>query len=359
MVRRPGFISRWKAPVRRAGSRASQFYGRTARAVRKYSPYVAPMIATATKAKPEIQRGIRFLMDLRRRRGSTNTFRNAQPSTAMEYVRPVGDGNSVSYFNRKGMRIRGFKKRMMRAAPMHIRKQEIVSSNTWAYGRQSTTVFLHNTNTDLNTTTTPVVISGNPTAKILIQSMKLHWLITSGAKAGIKMRIYEGCYKRGTTSAFNPLVLWANGLADTGTTELNVNIDSKPFSSPSFNAACHITKVTNVYLAQGRTHEHYANYGYNKLYDREYFNAGANEYLQGWTRFTMFTCYGEPVADVDADVTTAGGRILIVGTKTTRFKYNVPQNYVSAFTQSIPNVGISSERLFDEGSGEIEVNTVL
>jgi len=184
-------------------------------------------------------------------------------------------------------------------------------------------------------------------------------LITSGAKAGIKMRIYEGCYKRDTGAAFTPQILWANGLLDTGSAEVNVNIDSKPFSSPLFNSSCHVTKVTNVYLAQGRTHEHYASYGYNRLYDKEYFNSGSTDYLKGWTRFTMFVAYGEPVADPDIDISTASGRILIVGTKTTRVRYNLPQNYTSTFTQTIPITGLSAERLLDEGSGEIETNTVL
>lgn len=356
MARRAGFITRFRAPVRRVGSRASNFFSSTATAYNRVRPYVAPAVAVATRARPKVERAVRFMMGLRRRNGST-TMVKTPGEMQMEYVRPVGDGNSVSYFTRKAMRLRGMKKRMARATPIRLAKTEIVNSVAWAYGRQSSVVILHNTNTELDTLTDSVTL--NSTAKFLIQSTKVHYMITSGSKAGIKMRIYEGCYKRDTAGAFNPLVLWANGLSDTGTTETNQTIDAKPWSSPAFNAAIHITKVTNVYLAQGRTHEHYSTYGYNKLYDKEYFNAGGVDYLRGWTRFIMFTCYGEPVADTDADITTATGRVLIIGTKMQRFKFTNPDTYRATYVSSIPTVGVTSERLLDEGSGEIEVNAVL
>jgi len=151
---------------------------------------------------------------------------------------------------------------------------------------------------------------------MLIQSTKVHYLITSGTTAGVKMRIYEGCYKSDAETAYTPVTVWNSGLTDTGTAMTATDIDAKPWASPAFNKLCHITKVTNVYLPQGRTHEHYSTYNYNKLYDKEAFaTSSGRELLRGWTRFIMFVCYGEPIADTDTDVSTASGRVLIIGTK--------------------------------------------
>ena len=182
---------------------------------------------------------------------------------------------------------------------------------------------------------------------------KIHYLISSGSSAGIKMRIYEGVYKRDMRTAFDPLTLWTNGMLDVGS-EPPSAIDSKPWSSPSFNQMCHITKITNIFLPMGRTHEHYASYGYNKLYSKELFNASDTSYLAKWTRFTMFVCYGEPVADTDADISTAGGRVLIIGTKVQRFKYNVPEVYRTNWTRTIPIINMGSQRQLDEATGAVE-----
>lgn len=355
---RKSFIApRYMRKARNIASRASDFYGRTAPMLKRTAPMWMPAVATAVKARPKLDRAVKLAMKWRNRfRRPTAT--TSSPSAAMEYVRTPSEGNSTSYFTRKALRLRGFKKRMMKAGPLRMRKTELVQSINWAYGRQGIFTFIHNTNSELDAVTDLVTTDATP--KLLIQSTKIHYMISSGAKAGIKMRIYEGCYKRDIETAFNPQTLWQNGMIDTGSSEVTGNIDSKPWASPSFNELCHITKVTNLFLPQGRTHEHYATYGYNKLYSKELWNTSTNrEYLRGWTRFCMFVCYGEPIADTDTDISTASGRVVVVATKTQRFRFNQPETYRSTFVQSIPVTGISSERLLDEGSGEVETNVVL
>jgi len=291
-------------------------------------------------------------MDMRRRL-KRPPMMGRRPKTQMEYTRTLSEGNSTSYFTRKALRIRGLKKRIMRANPIRTRMSEIVSDVNWVYGKQGITVLIHNTNGELDTLTD--VASTNPTCKMLIQSTKIHYLITSATTAGVKMRIYEGCYKSDAESSYTPAAVWSSGLTDTGTAMVSTDIDAKPWASPAFNKLCHITKVTNVYLPQGRTHEHYATYNYNKLYDKETFaTSSGRELLRGWTRFIMFVCYGEPIADTDTDVSTAGGRVLIIGTKTQRWRYSVPETYTSAYTRTIPITGVTTERIIDEGSGAIE-----
>jgi len=267
------------------------------------------------------------------------------------------EGNSVSYFTRKAMRIRGMRKRMMRTAPIQQYKSESVGSLSWNYGRQAIYSLTHNQNAELDTITETAVT--NNTADLLIMSSKIHYMVSSASKAGIKLRIYEGVYKRDMPTGFDPITLWTNGMLDSGN-EAPSNIESKPWSSPSFNQFCHISKVTNLFLPQGRTHEHYSSYGYNKLYNKELYNASSAVYLRQWTRFTMFVCYGEPVGDsADGDVTTASGRLLITASKNTRFKYTTPTARLTTFVRSIPITGITSERLLDEGSGEVETQAVV
>lgn len=308
----------------------------------------AKRVSTQVK-KAETDKKVRVLMDMRRR--LRRPILRGRRGNAMEYVRTPSEGNSTSYFTRKAMRIRGFKKRMMRSGPMQMYKTEIVQNLAWNYGTQAIATVIHNTNTELDTVTDLAATQVTP--QLMIVGTKIHYMITSGSSAGIKMRIYEGCYKRDMQNAFDPVTLWTNGMLDIST-ESPTNIDSKPWTSPSFNQMCHITKVTNVFLPMGRTHEHYAHYGYNKLYSKELFNANTATYLAKWTRFTMFVCYGEPVADTDADISTAGGRILIVGTKVQRFKYNQPEVYRSNFVRSIPIINMTSQRQIDEATGAVD-----
>jgi hypothetical protein len=255
--------------------------------------------------------------------------------------------------------MRGLKKRIMRTTPLKLRKTEFTENINWNYGRQGILTVVSNAASEL------AAIAGgintNVTTQMMLQQTKTHYMITSGSKAAIKLRIYEGCYKQGCKSDFTPTVLWQNGMIDTGSTESINSIDSKPFASVSFMRKCHISKVTNVFIPQGRTHEHYVDYRYNKIYNREESNVGETEFLQGWTRFTMFVAYGEPIADDvgQTDISTASGRLLIIGTKTQRYRYNMPSGYRAFYTQSIPTTNISVERLMDEGDGEIENNASL
>lgn len=308
----------------------------------------AKRVSTQVK-KAETDKKVRVLMDMRRRLRRP-TLRGRR-GNAMEYVRTPSEGNSTSYFTRKAMRIRGFKKRMMRSGPMQMYKTEIVQNLAWNYGTQAITTVIHNTNAELDTVTDLAATQVTP--NLMIVGTKIHYMITSGSSAGVKMRIYEGCYKRDMQAAFDPVTLWTNGMLDIST-ESPTNIDSKPWTSPSFNQMCHITKVHNIFLPMGRTHEHYVNYGYNKLYSKELFNANSATYLAKWTRFTMFVCYGEPVADTDTDISTAGGRVLIVGTKVQRFKYNQPEVYRSNFVRSIPIINMGAQRQIDEATGAVE-----
>jgi len=303
--------------------------------------------------KADTERKVRVMTMIRGR--MRRPLGGRRPKSQMEYVRTPSEGNSVSYFTRKGLRIRGFKKRMMKAGPVQLYKSEIVQNLAWNYGTQGTATLIHNTNLELDTLTETVTTSNTP--KMLILGTKIHYLISSGSSAGIKMRIYEGCYKRDMAVAFDPVTLWTNGMLDVNistNSETPAAIDSKPFSSPSFNEMCHITKVTNIFLPMGRTHEHYVNYGYNKLYSKELYNASSAGFLAKWTRFTMFVCYGEPVADTDADISTASGRVLIVGTKVQRFKYNNPEVYRSSFVRSIPRTDMGAQRQLDEATGAVE-----
>jgi len=308
----------------------------------------AKRVSTQVK-KADTEKKVRVLMDMRRR--LRRPILRGRRGNAMEYVRTPSEGNSTSYFTRKPMRIRGLKKRMMRQGAMQMYKTEVVQNLAWNYGTQAIATVIHNTNAELDTVTD--LAGTNVTLDKMILSTKLHYMITSGSSAGIKMRIYEGCYKRDMQASFDPVTLWTNGMLDIST-ESPSNIDSKPWTSPSFNQMCHISKVTNVFLPMGRTHEHYANYGYNKLYSKELFNASSSTYLAKWTRFTMFVCYGEPVADTDADISTSGGRILIVGTKVQRFKYRTPEAYRSNHVRTIPIIGMTSQRQLDEATGAVE-----
>lgn len=363
MVRRSrrAFIPpRYRTRYRDLASRASKFYRAVEPIARRTAPLWLPAVKSAVKRMPKaVRQAVKIGMRVRRRVRGPETIITSTPSVDMEYVRTPSEGNSTSYFTRKGMRIRGLKKRMMKSTPIRLRETELVTSLSWAYGRQGVTTIFHNTNSELDAVTDLVTVNNTP--KMMIQSTKVHYMLSSGAKAAIKLRIYEGCYKRDTEAAYTPQTLWQNGMIDTGSSKVIGNIDAKPWASPSFNELCHITKVTNVFIPQGRTHEHYATYGYNKLYSKELQNTSTNkDYLRGWTRFTMFVGYGEPVGDsADSDVTTASGRLLIIATKTQRFRFILPEIYTASFTQSIPVTGITAEELLDEGSGEIELNTVV
>jgi len=320
--------------------------------------YLKPSQRVSSKTKQADQeKKVKVVMDMRRRFKRPPVLRGRR-NNAMEYMRTPSEGNSMSYFTRKALRLRGFKKRMLRNSPLQLRRTEATHNMTWAYGRQAVLSLINNGTTEMQSTinlTPGAAATGGNTAQMLLQSSKLHYMITSGSTAGIKLRIYEGCYKRDAELAFSPITLWQNGMLDTGSTETPNDIDSKPWSSPSFNQLCHVSKVTNLFLPQGRTHEHYSSYSYNKIYSKEIGNTQTDrEYLKGWTRFTMFVAYGEPVADDDADITTAGGRLIMVVSKTQRFRYNSPQVHQSSFTRGIPITGVTTQRIIDEASGAIE-----
>lgn len=347
---------RMQVPMINRGSRVRRRLSTSTQTQMQRNLMPKSKVRTQVRTRPETEKAIKVVNIMRRRFRAPMGRR--KPTTSMEYTRTPAEGNSISYFTRKALRLRGMKKRIMKQSPIRLRKTEIVTTVNWAYGRQGVVTLLHNTNTELDAITDTVTT--NPTAKMLIQSTKLHYMITSATTAAVKLRIYEGCYKSDAEAGFTPQTLWANGMVDTGSSEVIGNIDSKPWASPSFNTVCHITKVTNVFLPQGRTHEHYATYNYNKLYNKEMFNISTDrDYLRKWTRFIMFVAYGEPVADTDTDISTASGRLLIVGTKVQRYRYNLPETYVASFTQSIPVVGMGSERIIDEGSGAIETVATL
>lgn len=320
-------------------------------------PIWKPMVQNAVKSRPKLDRALKLVMKFRKKFKRPTMTQPGSPGNKMEYTYTPSEGNSMSYFTRRAPKLRGLYKKIMRTMPIQLRKSELVQSLSWPYGRQGVLTIINQSSTDLDGIITQ--ITGNNTTRVLLQSTKLHYMITSGSKAAIKLRIYEGCFKKDLDAAFTPQVLWQNGMVDTGSTELIGNIDSKPFASVSFMQQMHISKVTNVFIPQGRTHEHYVDYRYNKVFNQEDTNATNAEYLQGWTRFTMFVAYGEPIADTDSDVSTASGRLLVVGTKTHRFRFNNPANYAARHTQAIPITGVSTERLLDEGSGEIETNVSL
>lgn len=336
-----------------------------AKSITRTQGQLAPLMKvrkmTSTKTRPTEDKGVRLVNIMRRKLRAP--LRNRRTNNAMEYVRTPSEGNSTSYFTRKALRLRGFKKKVMKASPLQMRRSDFTHNMVWAYGRQAVLTIFTNNTAELQGLSGLIPGSGGTggnTTQMLLQSTKNHFMISSGSKAGIKLRIYEGCYKRDSEVAFNPITLWTNGMLDTGSTETPNDIDSKPWASPSFNQLCHISKVTNLFLPQGRTHEHYCSYGYNKIYSRELNNTSNDrEFMKGWARFTMFVAYGEPVADTDADITTASGRLIMIQSKTQRYRFNTPQTYLSNFVRGIPFTGVTSERLLDEGSGEIETVTNL
>jgi hypothetical protein len=347
---------RYKA--RNIASRASDFYNRTAPMLERTKPLWKPMVQNAVKSRPKLDRAVKLLMRFRRKNKRPTMTQPGKPATAMEYVNTPSEGNSSSYFTRKALKLRGLKRRVMRTMPIQLQKSEIVNSVSWPYGTQGVVSIIHNSAEEL--TSIAQLIPGNTlTTQMLLQRTNVHYMMTNGAKAAAKLRIYEGCFKSDLTSAFTPTTLWQNGMVDTGSSELINSIDSKPFASIGFMRHAHITKVTNVFIPQGRTHEHYCDYRYNKIYNREDRNLSGNSFLKGWTRFTMFVAYGEPVADSDTDISTGSGRLLIIATKTQRYRYNNPTSYVSNYVKSIPTTGLSVERLLDEGSGDVESNVTV
>lgn len=357
MARRMGFIGyRPRLKPRSMASKYSNFFGRTPQAM---SQRAAGSLRTRVQTALANSRSRRRMVGLNlgfKRRGPGGVVTTDKPTTKVEYVKPVGDGNSTSYFKKKAKPMYGLRRKMARLKPLQMRTSDFTGQITWAYGRQGISTFVTNTNTELDTLTDDVTT--DPTANFLIQSTQFHWILTNGSKVGVKMRIYEGVCKRDTATA--PFAAWTTGIADAGATaQPSDAIDAKPFSSPRFNSSYHVTQVTNVYLAQGRSHEHYSKYGYNRIYDKEYFTGGGADNIRAWTRFVMFVCYGEPVADTDADISTGSGRVLICATKAQRYRYDEPLVNVYRHTRQIPITGMTVERLMDEGSGEVETNLTV
>lgn len=349
--RRAGFIS----GMRISGKSGAQLARSTAR---RLTPYAAPVAAAAARYAVSRLRGMRFGMSKRGRGGATVVgFGNS--GTPMQDVKIIGGDNSRSKFVRKALKIRGFKKRMMQSGPMRAFKREQTTVIPFLYGRQAVNSFTYNTASQLDIISDTVTTDA--TAKILMLNTVVKYEISNGSKAACKLKIYEGVFKRDTLSAYNPALLWSDGLGATGSTQGVNGIQSIPFQSPNFNAFCHVTRIYNVYLPQGRTHEHTSVYNYNRLYDKSTLaGAPSVENLRGWSRFMMIAAYGEPVADSTGTVvTTASGKLLMVQTQTTRYKYNLPETYKTDYVRSIPVTGFTTERLIDEGSGEAEANVVL
>lgn len=355
MVRyRRGFIGRGpRMKPRSTASKYSSFFGRTPKTMpQRAANSFRTRVKTALANRLDSNRLVNLRLGFKKR-GPGSVVMNDKPTTKMEYVKPVGDGNSTSYFKKKPKPLYGLRRRMARLKPLQMRTSDFVGQVVWAYGRQGVSTFITNSNTELKTLTDD--ITTDPTSNFLIQSTNFHWILTNGSKVGVKLRIYEGVCKRDT--ATTPNLAWVNGIGDAGATaQPSDAIDAKPFGSPRFNSSYHVTQVTNVYLAQGRSHEHYSKYGYNRMYDREYFFGGATDYIRGWTRFVMFVAYGEPVADTDSDISTGSGRILICATKVQRYRYDEPLVNIYRHTRNIPVTGMTVERLMDEGSGDVETN---
>jgi len=322
-------------------------------------PIWKPMVQNALKTRPKLDRALKLVMKFRKKNRPTGTMTRT-PKTQMEHMSTPSEGNSTSYFTRRALRLNGFKKRLLRNSPLQLRQTEIADNINWSYGRQGVITFTQNSTGEMSQLHS-LIPGNNSTTQLMLQSTKVHYMISSGSTAGIKLRIYEGCYKKDRNAPLTPNIIWNNGMIDMGSGQTINSIDSKPFSSLAFMKICHIAKVTNVFLPQGRTHEHYVDYRYNKIWNQSESNlSGGNTYLKGWTRFTMMVAYGEPIINNDNTTeSTASGRIVIIGTRTDRFRYNNPTNRTISYVQAIPTTGITTERLIDEGDGAIETNAVL
>lgn len=273
-------------------------------------------------------------------------------------VRVGSDSNSKSFFVRKALPIRGFRRKVFNASPLLTRKTENSFNISWAYGNQTVYTFTTNTNGELDTIKD--LISTDNTVDFLMLNTTQRYMISNMSKAACKLKIYEGVYKIDCDNT--PETLWTNGLIDMASSQLKTSIAAAPMTSRSFNTFCHVTKVYDLFLPQGRTHEHVSKYNYNRLYQAEIANVGGQTYLKGWTRFMMMVAYGEPITETDAQggsVSTASGKLSVITTRTDRFKYQLPQYHRSWYTKSIPTTGLASELLLDEGSGEAETQDIV
>lgn len=289
--------------------------------------------------------------------GSETTTRRRRTQTTN--IRVGSDSNSKSIFVKRPLRMRSFKSKYFNASPMVTRKTETVNTVKWNYGRQGLMYYMTNNISDLNAIKTTIA-STDPTIDLMLLNTTIRYTLSNMSKAAAKVRIYEGCYMRPSNA--DPNILWTNGLVDLGTTQVIDSIAADPRTSRSFNTFCHITRVYDLFLPQGRTHEHIVKYGYNRVYKAEIGNIGGTINMPKWTRFTMIVGYGEPIVESDADgasVSTASGKLAIVTTRTDRYKYALPQIRYAYYTKTIPTTGLASQLLLDEGSGEAETQVIV
>jgi hypothetical protein len=166
-------------------------------------------------------------------------------------------------------------------------------------GTNLTSVLTDYRNSLAATTTTPNLITGERSFKILVTNVTATIYITNQGAGSIELDLYD-CMKKVTGAVYsNTTTAWNDGLTDQsgniGTAMINTFPFTKPTVSKLFNMEWKIKKMQRIELGPGRTHKHTFVFTPNFLFDTEYLTK--YNQIKGFTFATMVAHRGLPVDD--------------------------------------------------------------
>jgi hypothetical protein len=198
----------------------------------------------------------------------------------------------------------------------------------------------------------------NKSCRTILESCTENTIFRNQDKNDVYLDLYDIVARRDITSTgntdFYPDGAWANGVADAGASNMQLQVGTTPFSSPRFTQLYKVVKVTHVILPAGGTHEHRVHYEPNRMLNLETLQDGQWA-LKGLTHYTMAVWYAAPLNDSVNTGQVSIGAANLDYVQTKQYKWTYIQDAVTnnTFTQSLPTAFTTAANVMQDESGTI------
>lgn len=352
-------------------------YARATRPMTRYTPKSRTMTKPRTVPMPMTRprtrypivpfgfRGVRPNMPMLRgfRRGGKPNPLNPQK------IRPVGTGSSMSKFN---IKFKASKKAYLQG---QIAAVDRYYSNTsmlrlippgrqdWHFESVGNTIDLlrcfnvANTGSGIvDTDTTGPIANQKYYTSILLRSMSLTSTFTNQTSSTMFLKLYElvprnNLITNSTSAGVSPVqvplydpVQCISAMTSTGSGEYTY-VGAEPTYSQLFTSNYRILKTYTIELAQGRSHQHIANYTLNNVMrgaDLDIYNVPTSvEFLlKNYSRILLYKTYGQAVDSADdLVVTTSPGQMDVIHNFKVSFSGITDSSQQNYFVNNLANTG--------------------
>lgn len=203
----------------------------------------------------------------------------------------------------------------------------------------------------------------NNTNRIFWNKVTGEVLMTNSSNANIEIDIYSFSTKRDSINS--PGALWRLGLNDEAAQTTNDltqrNFGVTPLDSVALTTMYKAFKVTHISLTPGQSHRH----GFTQHLCRPVNNEllyndvnGGDVAMRGITCAEVIVVRGFPCSTADAaNVGITPARVDMIIDKKYEFKYIFDLD--TSYKSSMPTLGVTSQQIYNQGSGSVAVPTVL